>query len=1045
MSSDLYSRNVSSLIVGASNASAPSDGNVICSGSISAVNMGMRNRIINGSMRIDQRGTHVASMPNAYTTNGIAGASAGNLTTLAHSANYGGADRFCINTGPASGSLSAVQVPLSTADQVAVGGAFDKAIALSPLPTQGLIAYIPFDGSNLTDQMGLLTNPVHTGPAFSSQFAKMGTTCLDLTANAVASSTITTGVGYTINQIVTLPLTIAFWIYANNTTTSAICPLYLGNSANSDAWGVEFMFSTIGMYVDIRAEVGNYQIPQVAMTPNTWNHVATTIAFGSTAVMYLNGVQVNTSGALPAAGVFSGNSQYSINHLRLGSRPSNSSPYAFKGYLDDVRIYNRVLAASEIMALATTTISNMPVMPESGLQARYQFENNVLDSVGLNAAYNGSIVGTMAYATGPIGNALYLNNPTNAGTGNYIATVNPVQQVPLSFSFWINLSGTVLYSTILSFCNAAQTIPGMNFDITTNRTLIFYAQVPGHWSVSITSPVINLGQWYHISATITSTWVVTLYINGTQVGTGTGSGNFPATNTTNMLIGNNADGRNRPAYCYLDDLRFYNRCLSPVEVTNSYMSAPQIYKNAYVLYQQPIESINLCDMAWSTSMAQPATVSCWLKNNTSNVQQFTLAANSPGSALTSHISFDGNSVVDTIGGLISPSNVGTTNAVVYSSSVVKVGTTSLDLTGNTLGSASSAYTLAYTFNNLATAPQLPFTCAAWLYVPVTTSAQVPMCIGANYAGALWSHEWVINSSGQIYSDLQLNTGTYTISASTSTYITSNTWVHICTSIAVGGNHIMYINGVQAASVSVSAATSFVTSGAMAPNQLRLGSQSSGGVPYKGYIDDFRIYNRALAPQQVYQLFANNVNSTAVSNYLMPRSIMYNTPSIPVNTWQKVSFTIPGDVAAGYWQPSDNNTGMSLSLCLGANSMYAQSNAGVWNAAVGYTSSNVQIYGASSNNFMAGLHNNIYLTGVQLERGNVATPFDLRPMAVELQMCQRYYEKLHMAMPGNTWFYKTTKRGLPKSTGSIPTSSSTDFAYLAGSFVVNSAADAELYP
>ncbi len=33
-----------------------------------------------------------------------------------------------------------------------------------------------------------------------------------------------------------------------------------------------------------------------------------------------------------------------------------------------------------------------------------------------------------------------------------------------------------------------------------------------------------------------------------------------------------------------------------------------------------------------------------------------------------------------------------------------------------------------------------------------------------------------------------------------------------------------------------------------------------------------------------------------------------------------------------------------------------------------------------------------LTGVQLEKGTVATPFEFRPFGVELQLCQRYYEK-----------------------------------------------------
>lgn len=41
---------------------------------------------------------------------------------------------------------------------------------------------------------------------------------------------------------------------------------------------------------------------------------------------------------------------------------------------------------------------------------------------------------------------------------------------------------------------------------------------------------------------------------------------------------------------------------------------------------------------------------------------------------------------------------------------------------------------------------------------------------------------------------------------------------------------------------------------------------------------------------------------------------------------------------------------------------------------------------------AGADDNVYITGVQLEEGPVATDFDFRPFGFELSLCQRYYEK-----------------------------------------------------
>jgi hypothetical protein len=40
---------------------------------------------------------------------------------------------------------------------------------------------------------------------------------------------------------------------------------------------------------------------------------------------------------------------------------------------------------------------------------------------------------------------------------------------------------------------------------------------------------------------------------------------------------------------------------------------------------------------------------------------------------------------------------------------------------------------------------------------------------------------------------------------------------------------------------------------------------------------------------------------------------------------------------------------------------------------------------------AGADDNIYITGIQLEKGTVATSFDWRPYGTELALCQRYFQ------------------------------------------------------
>ena len=224
------------------------------------------------------------------------------------------------------------------------------------------------------------------------------------------------------------------------------------------------------------------------------------------------------------------------------------------------------------------------------------------------------------------------------------------------------------------------------------------------------------------------------------------------------------------------------------------------------------------------------------------------------------------------------------------------------------------------------------------------------------------------------------------------------------------------------------------------------SGTSVGQTYAGYIDDFRIFNTALTQSQVTALYYGSANiasrSTTLLNYTPsaavlyqqsiegtniadlafgtsiassvsascwiknntaaaqtftmslnnglasgPRSILYTTPSIPAGSWSRIAFTVPGDVL-GTWA-INNGLGLNLAIALGANNTNAVSTAGSWLTDAYYTESGIQSYGSATGVF--GLQDNaIFVTGVQLERGSLTTPFEFRPLGVELGLCQRYY-------------------------------------------------------
>ena len=69
------------------------------------------------------------------------------------------------------------------------------------------------------------------------------------------------------------------------------------------------------------------------------------------------------------------------------------------------------------------------------------------------------------------------------------------------------------------------------------------------------------------------------------------------------------------------------------------------------------------------------------------------------------------------------------------------------------------------------------------------------------------------------------------------------------------------------------------------------------------------------------------------------------------------------------------------------------------ATVGSTATQVGVNLYYSPTGTAGADDNVYITGVQLEKGSTATSFDYRPYGTELQLCQRYFNLIDSGAVG----------------------------------------------
>jgi hypothetical protein len=122
---------------------------------------------------------------------------------------------------------------------------------------------------------------------------------------------------------------------------------------------------------------------------------------------------------------------------------------------------------------------------------------------------------------------------------------------------------------------------------------------------------------------------------------------------------------------------------------------------------------------------------------------------------------------------------------------------------------------------------------------------------------------------------------------------------------------------------------------------------------------------------------------ALNNGAFNRSYPFSYTIASANTWTPISVTIAGDTT-GTWVGATNGIGLNVTFGLGSGSTNSGTSGSWASGFLVQPTSTVSVVGTNGATF--------YITGVQLEKGSTATPFEYRPYKTEESLCRNYYRR-----------------------------------------------------
>jgi len=468
-----------------------------------------------------------------------------------------------------------------------------------PNLNQGLVLHLTFDGKDMLRNVKDTSGNGNTGDLIAAATSSQQTPGIfgqGLKLNGTSQYVSTTkNAGFTN----TTPFSASIWF--KKSTASGGLELLLTTGINSspfdgiwlglgdgastcDTTAFEFIITSSAGTTERICSATDYTTTQWYLLTVTYDGSQTIAGMK----MYLNGTQITTTGPSDTGfGAFTDRPWY------IGVVPDPASGF-FGGIIDDARVYNRVLSAAEITQLYIQGIGTRqdvtlnPPNLNKNLVDHWTFDGkdmikNVKDISGGN---NGDLIAAATSSQqilGQIGQALSFDGSTQYVDTSNISAADNQSNFTVSAWFKMNASQTGhCFDTIASKIGSGGIGSGKGWTVYVADNNIacgsnagkVYGQIAQDGSNYIqesSAPAVKIGTWHHVVMVVQGGGAGTLkvYVDNGPPNSGSLTGTVSSFNTTdNVRIGNDYDSALFNGS--IDDVRIYNRVLSPAEITQLY-------------------------------------------------------------------------------------------------------------------------------------------------------------------------------------------------------------------------------------------------------------------------------------------------------------------------------------------------------------------------------------------------------------------------------------------------------------------------------------------